>query len=1192
VRRVPLVSVVIPIYNVEAYLRECLQSVARQTVGDLEVIMVEDGSTDGSGSIAQEFASRDARFRLIRQANGGLGNARNTGADAATGEFLAFVDSDDVLPREAYELLLDALRKTGSDFATGNVYRLASVGVSQSRFLAKVFVETRLKTHVTRFRPLLADRIVPNKLWRRSFWDAHGYRFPEGVAHEDIPVVLPAQFAARSVDVIAEPVYLYRIREGLDVADQSITQRRLDQRVLLDRVAAVEHVRDHLAHEGPRRARRWYEQSVVAEDLMYFLNVLDNADDEYRAVFLDRVNAFLDRAGRHAYDELLAIDRLKWHLVRSCRMPELLEVLRFQRERMRDTPPVRIGGKWYGDYPFRDDPRVAIPRSVYRLEKELPATPHVDELRWDGDRLRVGGFVFVSGIGAPDRESQRATVTAVRPGRFSRLRQRLAPIRLETSPTHRPDATAGSRQALCDVEWSGFTAALDPRKLRRLGRWRDGTWELYVTVRAGGVTRRRVRFVVDGVRPVRAIERSLPGGAFVRVSATPNSKIAVEVRREWATVRRQGLRDGALELSGELVAGDHTRLKLRAVGPGTSRRLEYPIEAEEGRSPTRFAARVPLMDLHEQAVAAEQAQGEDQAGVIVWDLYVVGEGRRQRLAVADDVEETAWPLAGRELALVRTPQGDGSLVARAPRPILTDARWSDDGVLELEGDLRTAQSQHELVIHSRRRLEQHVAPLVADPASGRFEARFAPARMPTLAGELPLRESYWELYARALGEAKQGTPGAPLIVARDRYDSLPLRTAVGHKRFALGMTPEQQAVLAAHRDLDDSERGGFHQRRLRETSYAARRSEPLRDAVVYSSFGGRQYSCNPRALYEELVWREAPVEHLWVVRDGMCRVPTGGTALRMGSREYYEALARSRFIVTNDHLPDWFTRRPDQVCLQTWHGTPLKRLGLDLLDVRPAIGRATQRWTRQAENWQYVLSPNRYSTPILRRAYAVEGEMLETGYPRDDALAGPERDEEARRLRRRLGLGDDVRVVLYAPTFRDHVMDSRGRYRLNTPLDVEALRRALGPDTVLLIRKHHRVAGLVPATANGFVRDVSSYPDGTELLLVADVLVTDYSSMMFDFAITGRPMLFFTYDLETYRDQVRGFYFDFAAKAPGPLLRTTDELAAALSDVDGVRAQYADRYREFVSTFCELDDGLAAGRVVDRVFLRETAART
>src|SRR6185312_12378220 len=167
-----------------------------------------------------------------------------------------------------------------------------------------------------------------------------------------------------------------------------------------------------------RRARRWYEQSVLAEDLMYFLNVLDNADEEYRATFLEKVNAFLDRVGRHAYDDLTAIDRLKWYLVRRRQMPELLEVLRFQRERLRNTPPVRVGRKWYGDYPFRTDSRLDIPRSIYRLEKELAATPHVDGLWWDGDRLRVEGYVFISGIGAPRPDTQRVTVTALRDGRL------------------------------------------------------------------------------------------------------------------------------------------------------------------------------------------------------------------------------------------------------------------------------------------------------------------------------------------------------------------------------------------------------------------------------------------------------------------------------------------------------------------------------------------------------------------------------------------------------------------------------------------------------------------------------------------------------------------------------------------------------------------------------------------------------
>jgi CDP-glycerol glycerophosphotransferase len=123
----------------------------------------------------------------------------------------------------------------------------------------------------------------------------------------------------------------------------------------------------------------------------------------------------------------------------------------------------------------------------------------------------------------------------------------------------------------------------------------------------------------------------------------------------------------------------------------------------------------------------------------------------------------------------------------------------------------------------------------------------------------------------------------------------------------------------------------------------------------------------------------------------------------------------------------------------------------------------------------------------------------------------------------------------------------------------------------------------VPATADGFVRDVSSYPDATTLLLAADVLVTDYSSLMVDFANTGRPMLFYTYDLEAYENEIRGFSLDFEATVPGPLLRTTDELGEALRGLDAVRADYAERYAQFRATFCEFDDGGAAARVVDRL---------
>ena len=1168
----PRISVVVPIYNVEEYLPACLDSVARQTVDDFEVVMVNDGSTDRSAEIAGQYGRRDPRFRLVQQENAGLSAARNTGIDAATGEFIAFLDSDDVLPPNAYELLLGALDETGSDFATGNVYRLTGWSTSQSAFLAKTFARTQLKTHVTRFRPLIADRTAWNKLWRRSFWDKHSFRFPEGMLHEDIPVVVPAQFAARSVDVIADPVYYWRIRAG---GELSITQRRLEQRALLDRMTAIERVSRHLAEHGPRRARRWYEESVVRDDLRLHLNVLDLADDDYRALFLDRVNAFLDEASRGIYRRLRAIDRLKWHLVRRRMLPELLEVLQFERQQLAGSPPVRVRGRWYGDYPFRGDARLKVPSSVYRLRSaDLPGVAHLEELRRDGDELKIRGFAYVNGLGAPSRGSQRVRLVLLRPGRLRQARLRLNPLRLKTVAVQRPDATANSRQSVCDLTWSGFEATLDARALRRAARRHAGTWELYVTVTVGGVTRRRARFVLNRAQPLRAVE--LPAGKHAVVVAAPTEAagVNIDVHRRWATVASARLAaDDQLELAGEIrpAAEGEPKLELRRRSDAVSRRL--PLTAGS----SAFSLRVPLTEL-----AADADAELTQDSGVAWDLALVGDGRRRVPVLLSRAGAGAWLAGAREVVLTRRRAGGAALVERIPRPTLRDARWSADGVLELGCVLPPAAGPHELVLDDPDRGDEHVFALAA--ADGEFTS-VTPARIESLAGALPLRERIWRLYVRPAGtRAKPGEAAmTQLMVAPELLDRMPLATVVGHKPFKLAATEDDCAALVVGRDLDDDERGEYHQRRLRTTAYLGQRTQPLRDAVVYASFLGRQYSDSPRAIHQELVRQQAALEHLWVVRDGMCEVPPTATVLREGSREHHEALARSRVVISNDHFPDWYRRRPDQTSIQTWHGTPFKRLGMDVVGTRRKARRLLRGLDEQVENWQYVVSPNRFSTPILRDAYAIEGEMLETGYPRVDMLAGSERDARSRRLRNRLGLPQDARLVLYAPTYRDHMVDRRGRYRMDLQLDLQRLHEAVGADTVILFRKHHYVIDNVPTGVDGFVRDVSDYPDGTELLLVADVLITDYSSMMVDFANTRRPMLFFTYDLETYRDNVRGFYVDLAEIAPGPLLRTTGDVAEALLDLDAVQRDSAQRYDEFVSTFCSLDDGHAAARVIERL---------
>ncbi|HET6551199.1 MAG TPA: CDP-glycerol glycerophosphotransferase family protein [Solirubrobacter sp.] len=1123
------VSVVVPIYNVETYLAACLESLAAQTLTDIEVVMVNDGSTDGSPAIAEAFAARDPRFKLISQPNGGLSRARNTGIDAATGEFLAFVDSDDVVAPNAYELLVAALDRSGSDFASGFAHRLTSSGTRPVVFLAKAFAETRLKTHITRDRLLLRDRTAWNKLFRRSFWDEQGRRFPDGRLYEDIPVTLPLHFAARSVDVLSDVIYYWRTREGEDL---SITQRRADPRALDDRLAAIRDVDEYLAQTGRRRERRWYDASVVADDLKLFLNVIDDGDEEYRAHFLERVNGFLAGVGRGAYRRLAAVDRIKWFLVRRRMLPELLELRRWQREEMRETPPVRVRGHWYLDHPLRK----RLPRRLFRVDRELDFSTGLERLDWEDGRLRIDGWAFVRGVGADGPRSQRVTIKALRPGRLRPLWLRAGGVRARAKAVHRPELVATSGTELSDVSWAGFTATLDPRRLRSRRRWREQDRDLFVTVRPGRIWRARSRFDVDAGRPLRAVEHVMPGGAIVATAPAANGTVRLHVRTEWAMVQEVGFDGSALLLAGELRVPDASGLELEL-----RRRGRVPLAVEGG---TRFSARVPVPD-------------RDGA----WGLFLVRGGTRHRVTVAEDVEG-AWARGEREVALVRALDGTATVAVRAPRATVEEARWTDDGVLELAGSVRVAGEELVLAGDAVR----HAFPLEAD--EGRFAVRLPVAAVPSLGGPLPLPADTWRLLVR------RGSEEVPVALSGALYDRLPLRTVVAHKPFRLGISADGDAILVVARDLDREESGRRNKRRLRATVYAAGRSEPLRDAVVYSSFFGRQYSDSPRAIHEELVRRDAPLEHLWVVRDGSCRVPPTASVLRHGSREYYEAFARSRFVVYNDVFPSWLDRRPDQVVLQTGHGTPLKEVGVDLARRRNELRRFEREWERQGSSWQYVLSPNRVSTPILRRSYPNEGELLETGLPKTDVLAS-QRD-----VRRALGLPEGARVVLYAPTYRDHVRDYSGRHRLEPALDVDRLRAAVGDDTIVLFRKHPRVVDPVPATADGFVHDVSSYPDATELLLAADVLVTDYSSLMFDFAVTGRPMVFFAYDLDAYRDEVRGFNFDYEAIVPGPLVRTNDELAEALRG----GADFAERYRSFAATFCEFDDGRAAARVVDRLF--------
>lgn len=347
--------------------------------------------------------------------------------------------------------------------------------------------------------------------------------------------------------------------------------------------------------------------------------------------------------------------------------------------------------------------------------------------------------------------------------------------------------------------------------------------------------------------------------------------------------------------------------------------------------------------------------------------------------------------------------------------------------------------------------------------------------------------------------------------------------------------------------------------------------------IVWSSFDGR-FSDNPRALYERLRAERDDLTHVWLARDELRHTfPTDVELVTSRTPEAARALESADLVFASSHIEVEWEKKPGATYVQTWHGTPLKTVHWDVLWAPEGKLVALDR---DVQRWDLLLSPNPHATRYLTQAFRWEGELLESGYPRNDVLSPPRHDARRAEVRAALGIDPGATVVLYAPTWRDAEGYDTS---LDVPvrLELDRFGDALGDDHVLLLRAHNMVAGRWHVDDHDWLRDVSlTPPDAADLYCAADVLVTDYSSAMFDWTVTGRPLLYLASDLEQYASQTRGFYVDLFPEAPGPVLRSTEELVAALVDLPTVEKEHAERYAAFRERFTPHEDGHATERVL------------
>jgi CDP-glycerol glycerophosphotransferase len=1147
--------VIVPFYNVEQYLADCLDSILDQDFTHFEVLLVDDGSPDGSRAIAERYARRDPRVRLLTRPNGGLGAARNTGVRAARGGFLTFVDSDDLLPQGAIRVLVETARRTGSDIVVGSAERFDSLGTWAPDWVATVHGELRERITIEEFLPLLRNLYTWDKVFRRDFWQAQGLSFREGVAYEDQPIITQLYARARAVDVVPEIVYRYRSRDD----KSSISQQTASIQDLRQRIEAWEISRRVLLAEATPTLYAGWLQTLFDAHFHWYLRSRGVLDEDYWRELVAAVGSFAADASDEIWRATRPVRRVLIALALQDRPADAREFVSRNAFKT-DLWPARVDQDGVViELPFHDDPD--LDESLFRYDPDQLVLLHaVENLHWrtrdDGavDCL-MSGWAFVRKIDLATYDSRTEVVLV-----NQRTGEEVAFASTGTSRTAFPPPVD---DMWCDYRPGTFAVEIPLSEVVASGR-PDDTWgaSLRITVAGFTVTREVSRLV-----------RSGSAGAVPAVALPDGGRLVADWRFERPLVfrvDRRGVQVGEVTLEGRTLRGV-------LAGRGADEIHEVVPSGPAGGLPSPVRDRLFELSL---PASADPRPGD----LVSWRIDGRdASGNPRPLVPGATTYDDDHLHTGRTAIVVETDRNGELLVSESRLRALADQVLVRDQRVVVIGRVLGPGATTARVLTRHKKTMSASAPLSL--VGGRFEVVLPLTHEVYRFGQRPLPTGDHDLSVEVTIGSGTGSEvhEVPLSVSMELSASLPVPVETDEHEGRVVRGPEAVTRIALQRPIG-SARGLYAQNHFRLAAASPPAGDLHRGLLVRSYFGELATDSGV-SVQQELRRRGSDLPVYWAVQDHSVVVPDGGIPVIVNSEEWYRLLGSVRYYLDNMYQPE-FHRKPDgQVLIQTFHGYPFKHMGHPHWDNLGFSRTLVESYDRRASDWDYLVSPARYATPLLTRDFAYDGDVLEIGYPRNDVLLSDEADSIRAAVRESLGVRPDQTAVLYAPTFRDYMSQDDSRAIMPSFLDFQRAHRRLGDEYVVLIRGHafnartkHRV-GPIPGAV-----DVTDYPEVSDLYLAADAGIVDYSSLRFDFGVTGKPMLFHVPDLVRYQES-RGWLFDFEPTAPGPLLSTTDEVVDALLDLDGVRSAHAAAYQKFHDDYLDLDDGHAGARLVDAVFV-------
>ncbi|MGP4033795.1 CDP-glycerol glycerophosphotransferase family protein [Pseudarthrobacter sp. 1C304] len=1162
----PQVSVVILLNDAAGDPAVTLRSLLSQEPAAMEMIVVDTSAAGQGRGPVRTFTKRDSRVKYLALEGATDEAARAGAAGQGRAPYVMFLSAGDVVETASLEALFRSLRQTGSSFAVGMTGILKGKTSTTPAWQQDLHAVPRPAVTVAELPAVLRDGALGNKVFRRDFWTEATAGISTGLQHWQYEAVPTLYSRAASFDIVDVKVFT----TSADASVRPMARELLCQLdYLADRLSRLESLAAGLRPVLYPEAFRRLLSHELGNGLFRFYEVVPRTDQAY----WDKLHTTVRRLSEGVeldWDDIRIHNRLILSAVLADRREDVVRICNHRSDYSSSFPTRTTGSTLEAQPQYLPELSHYEPELLSCRDIDLRLVSKMTHFAWQADgRLEIGGHAYISSVD-PAAGSLTIEASLVSSGGGDAV-----PLAVQRHTD--PSIDWESSDNWTSYADAGFRTVIDPAVMLDGVTGAPSEWHVLLRVSAGG----RTLEAPLTRRDVNGSTGSLPVGPMLGTA-----RAAVEMRP--ATTGLTFIPVTPLYVATALeLAGRTLTLTVEA--------HSAPVAAKVSVESPKFGIRATATCLDVVGTTAhycvdvpELAAGAAPTAEYEWRLRL-DSGFKTPQPVAWPDDSTALESQSdhtRSLRLGLTGYGFVTLKERRTRVIASSVEvLADQRTLRIEGtaDLPVIHAPR-IVLSSGKAVipATDVALTVrTNDGSNAFTADFLLPQNPWGGEEImPEAGAYSVRFVLPGAADHQGYwfPVSPALQTQ-----MPRRIPADRVEVGVSRSPKNAALTIHLRPPFAADEVGRYNQQLMRTPVTAGGEAGLKDAIVFMCFGGRRATDSPRRLLEEFQRRGSQWPMYWAVADFSVPVPAGTEPVLIGSRRWYQLLVESRILINNNNFPFYFRKREGQVYIQTWHGTPLKKLGNDVARTNFSLSYWNLMW-REAEYWDALLAQNDYAAGVLAKCFGFDGRVVADGYPRNDSLTPARMEQDRPAIRSRLGIPEGKTAILYAPTWRDDAKNASRQYEMVTYLDFEKAQQQLGDDYVLLLRGHHNIAGQRQTAANKFVIDVTEYPEVNDLYTAADVLVNDYSSVMFDFCVTGKPIIFLTPDIAQYRDETRGFYFDLEDMAPGPLHNTTEEVVRSIKNIASVSRRYAPKYEAFVGMFAPYCDGNATARVFDALW--------